>query len=204
VTLASGKVSEGSKQQSADLVQAPGSLGDFAVWQQGTPFFQQLHDDLAALLDGALTQNGDDPNITTELINQVTSRFDPALGTTGSRPANVLVLFTDPVSLDLVDPSGDSVSYNENNNQLNNGIGDSFVSVVGNIEVIVAAAASGAGPAAAIGPADSPSTNYTLTVSDVPATARGGVVLLGQSGDKTMSLTDGLRAGQTTFTLPGF
>jgi hypothetical protein len=60
--------------------------------------------------------------------------------------------------------------------------------VVGNVEVEVIAV-----------PAASASGTYTLTVSDVPATARGGVVVLGTTGDQTQSLTTALQSGTTTF-----
>jgi hypothetical protein len=73
--------------------------------------------------------------------------------------------------------------------QLNDNIDNSFVSVVGNIEVIVAAV-----------PPDISNANFTLTVGDLPATARGGVVLLTQDSDQMQGLTTALQGGTTTFT----
>jgi hypothetical protein len=189
VTLSGVKVTEGSKPQFAGLVQPAGALGDFAVWAQGTPFFQQLHDDLGALLDSALTASNSDAQITTELIDQVMSRLDPALGAAGQRPARLLALWMDPVSFDLEDPNNDRTKYNQGSGQLSPGIPDSWTSVVGNVEVIVVAV-----PA-------SPDPTFTLSVSDVPATARGGVVVLGPAGDTTQALTSALQGGTTTFQL---
>jgi hypothetical protein len=38
-----------------------------------------------------------------------------------------------------------------------------------------------------------------MTVSDVPQNARGGAVLLGDSSDQSVALTDPIRGGDTTF-----
>jgi hypothetical protein len=189
VSLSGSVVTEGSQLLSTNLVQTAGQLGSFSVWQQGTPFFGQLHDDLGAILDAALTGSGDSPSITPQLINQMLSRLAPGLGTAGQRPARLVALWTDPVSLDLVDPSGNDVNYDLGSGQLNNNIDGSFVAVNGNVEAIVVAVPSLTG-----------SAGFTLDVSDVPATARGGVVLLGADSDQTLALTDGLRSGTTTFT----
>jgi hypothetical protein len=198
-TLSTSKITEGVRLQSTNLVQSAGALGSFSIWEQGTPFFQQLHDDLGALLDGALTDGTSDAQVTTELIDQVLTRFDPALGATGQRPVNVLALWTDPVSLNLEDPSGDTTNYNLDNGQVNNGITNTFISVSGNIEVIVVAVPNDTSSANNRQPADGGSSNFTLTVGDVPATARGGVILLGQNSDQTMALTDALQGGTTVF-----
>jgi hypothetical protein len=189
VTLSAAQVTEGSKAEFANLVRPAGALGDFAVWAQGTPFFQQLHDDLSALLDSALTASQSDAQITTELIDQVMSRLDPALGAAGQRPVKLLALWTDPLGFNLADPSNDrNTSYDQGTNQFSNTIPDSFVSVVGNVELEVIAVRTA-----------SASGTYTLTVSDVPASARGGVVVLGTSGDQTQALTTALQNGTTVF-----
>jgi hypothetical protein len=189
VSLSGSVITEGSQLLAANLVQAAGQLGSFSVWQQGTPFFGQLHDDLGAILDAALTASGDSPTITPQLINQMLSRLAPALGAAGQRPVRLVALWADPIPLDLVDPSGNDVTYDPSSGQLTNNIDGSSVAVNGNVEVIVVAVPSLSG-----------SAGFTLNVSDVPATARGGVVLLGADSDQTLALTDGLRGGTTTFT----
>ena len=63
---------------------------------------------------------------------------------------------------------------------------DCFVLVIWNIELIICPVFGG---------------QFTLNVDDVPETARGGVVILRQSGNETTSLTDDLRAGVDTFTI---
>ena len=60
---------------------------------------------------------------------------------------------------------------------------NAFVNVVGNIEILVFPL----------------SGTYNLSVSDVPAGARGGAVLLGTNADQSQALTDALRAGTTSF-----
>src|SRR5262249_45716946 len=158
-----------------------------SVFAQGTPFLSQLHDDLGALLDANLTAQGDDPSITAQLIDQVLSRFSPALGAAGARPVQVVALWLDPVSLDTVDPAVDHLKYDLGTGQLTNDISNSFVSVTGNIEVVVLVVDIG------------DTGTFTLSLGDVPADARGGVVLLGSSGDQTIALTDSIRSGTTSF-----
>src|SRR5262249_42659242 len=63
VSAVGGLVVEGSQLLRPALVTAAGPLGDFGVWKAGTPFLTQLHDNLGALLDAALTQRSDDPDI---------------------------------------------------------------------------------------------------------------------------------------------
>jgi hypothetical protein len=170
-----------------NLVLAAGTLGSFSVFAQGTPLLGQLHDDLGALLDATLTTLGNDPQITPLLIDQVQRRLAPPLGAAGQRPVRLVALWADPVSLDLVDPAGD-LNYNLSSGQLSNTIPDSYVSVVGNVEVVVLAV-----------PADGSTLGLTLNVANVPATARGGVVLLGENTDQTLALTDALQQGVTSF-----
>jgi hypothetical protein len=188
VSLSGTQVSEGSQLLAKDLVLAAGALGNFTVFGQGTPLLSQLHDDLGAVLDATLTAQGDSPQITPLLLDQVLQRLAPALGAAGQRPVRLAALFLDPVSIDVVDPAGDSLSYNLDTGQLSNTISDSFVSVAGNVEVVVVAVPSGG------------SADFTLALSNVPADARGGVVLLGDSSDQSMALTDAIRAGTTQFT----
>jgi hypothetical protein len=184
VSLAQAQVTEGASRLETGLVVAAGPLGSFGAFKAGTPFLSQLHDDLGALLDAQLTSVGDAPSVTARLLAQIQARLDPALGQPGQRPTDVLVLWLDPVPLALTGPGGDSVVYDQQDNTLDNNIQDGYVDVVGNIEVIVLTGPGG---------------QVTLQVSNVPPTARGGVVMLGPDQDQTMGLTDDLRNGTTTF-----
>jgi hypothetical protein len=189
VSLAGTGVAEGSLLEAAGLVQPAGALGNLAVWQHGTPFFGQLHDDLGTLLDRTLAQRGDDPQITPLLIDQMLGRFDPALGTAGQRPARLVALWADPVALNLEGPGGTAIDYNPATGQLSNSFADSFVSVVGNIAVVVLAV-----------PLDSSGPTFTLALANAPASERCGVVLLGGDGDQALALTDQVRGGISVFT----
>jgi hypothetical protein len=186
VSASGGTIVEGSRQTAVDLVLAAGALGDFGVFKTGTRFLTQLHDDLGALLDGRLTAQGDAPTITAGLIDHILSRFDPALGAPGARPTSLLVIWIDPGSIDLEDPDGDEIVYDSDADTLETDIDDGYVDVTGNVEVIVVANASG---------------TFQLGVSDLSATARGGVVVLGTTGNQTQNLTNGLRSGTTSFTI---
>src|SRR5262249_12761160 len=184
VSLQQGAVIEGSRLLASDLVLAAGALGSFDVWHNGTPFLSQLHDDLGAVLDAQLTTLGDASGITAGLLQQIKDRLTPALGAPGQRPTGVLVLVLDPVSATLQNSSGDQIDYNVGDGSLSNTFPDGFVNVIGNIEVIVLNLLGG---------------ELSLQVSDVPATARGGVVFVGEQTDMEESLTDALRAGTTDF-----
>jgi hypothetical protein len=187
VTLANGQVVNGSQITALNLVHAAGALGSLNVFKQGTPFLTQLHDDLAALLDSALTQLGDAPGITAALTGQVQQRFDPALGQAGQRPTGALVLVLDPVGISsLTDQQNNQVSYDLQDNTLTDTFDNGFVDVVGSLEVVVIPTGGG---------------TFTLSVNNVPASARGGVVFAGLSGDQVVSLTDQLRSGQSVFNL---
>jgi hypothetical protein len=185
VSLVQGQVTKGVTRVATGLVQAAGSLGDFGVWKAGTPFLSQLHDDLGALLDAQLTSAGDAAGITGQLLAQVQARLGPAAGAVGQRPTGVVVLWLDPVSLDVTDPSGMHADYNQGTGALSNGLMGGYVNVGGNIDVVVLPASSG---------------QVGLQVSDVPATARGGLVFLGPQGNTQQPLTGALRAGTTSFT----
>jgi hypothetical protein len=156
------------------------------VFHNGTAFLTQLHDDLGSLLDSQLTQLGDAPSITAALQKLLEDRLGPSLGAAGQRPTKVLALWLDPGSLSLADPNGDHAIYDLPTGNFLNDIIDGFLLVIGNIELFVLPSDGG---------------TFQLDVSNVPATARGGAVLFGLTGDKTEDLTDPLRAGTTQFTL---
>ncbi len=70
-SLVNGAISAGDIQTVPDLVSASLPLGDLAVWQTGTPFLTQLHDDLGALLEATLTALGDAPTISPAINSQI-------------------------------------------------------------------------------------------------------------------------------------
>jgi hypothetical protein len=186
VSLSAGQVVNGSQPTAPNLVLAPGGLGSFSGFTQGTPFLTQLHDDLGALLDATLTASGDAPTLTQALLDQIVRRFDPALGPPGQRPTSMLVLWLDPVGLDLHDPGGNQTTYNPSGGTLAQGIPGGFTSVVGNVEVVVV---------------PTPGGTFTLTVADVGALARGGVAFLEEQDTRVQALTDDLRNGTQQFSL---
>src|SRR5207248_11594748 len=96
VSLSGSQVTEGARRTARDLVFAAGALGDFGIFQAGTPFLTQLHDDLGALLDAELSRRGDSPVIPGTIDSQILDRFNPALGPVGQRPVAVLVIWLDP------------------------------------------------------------------------------------------------------------
>jgi hypothetical protein len=182
-----GQVSEGGRIAATDLVFAGGPLGDLGVFPAGTPFLTQLHDDLGALLDAALTRAGDDPAIPGAIDRQILERFAPALGPADQRPVAVLVIWLDPPPIHLLDPRGERAVFDLQDNSLHSTIQQGFVSVAGNVETLVLAFV----PVSV--------QNYLLALTDVPPTARGGAVYLGRDGTEVRPLTADLRAGVTQF-----
>jgi hypothetical protein len=189
VSLETGKAVEGSLVAASGLVLAAGALGDLAVWQTGTPFLTQLHDDLGALLDAELTALGDDPAIPATIDGQIVDRFDPALGPPATRPVSVLVIWLDPVPIDLFGSGGSQVVFNPRDNSLLSTFRKGFVFVAGNVEVLAL-------PFAPTGV-----QNYLLGVDPLPAGARGGVDYFGVTGNQVRDLTAALRAGTSQFLL---
>jgi hypothetical protein len=182
-----GQVTEGSRLAATDLVFAEGALGDLDVFRAGTPFLTQLHDDLSALLDAALTRAGDDPAIPDAIDRQILERFAPALGPADQRPVAVLVIWLDPPSIGLLDPRGERTVFNLQDNSFLNTFSQGFVSVAANVETLVFPLLPGS------------VQNYLLAVANVPATARGSAVYLGRDGNQVVPLTADLRAGTTQF-----
>ncbi|MGD0389028.1 MAG: FG-GAP-like repeat-containing protein [Tepidisphaeraceae bacterium] len=184
VSLANGQLVQGARVEETNLVSSTAGVGRFNNLRSGNLFLTQLHSDLGALLDSQLTQAGDQPAITSVLLTQILQRFDPIFSTPGFIVPPLLVIFLDPVSLDLADPSGDHINYNLQSNALSNPVANAFVSVVSNVEVIVMPIVHG---------------QFDLDVADVPATSRGGVAIIGTQLQETISLTDALRGGQRDF-----
>jgi FG-GAP-like repeat len=189
VSLSGSQVTEGDRLTALNLVFAAGALGDFGIFQTGTPFLTQLHDDLSAVLDAELTRLGDQPTISTTIDNQILDRFDPALGPVGQRPVAILVIWLDPVSPTVVDAQGSRIVYAQQDRSFLNTISRAYVNVTGNLEVIVLPIFAGV------------TETLRLTVADVPATARGGVLYFGTQGNEVRPLTAELRGGTTEFLL---
>ena len=146
VTARNGIIVNGGDFVVTNLVTPAGTPADPSSIAQGTPFLTQLQGDLGAMLDNLLTQNGDDPTITAALDSQILARFAPsfAAGAGGpSSPTSYLIVWFDPVSLDLQSAQGQGVSYSLATNALANNLGQTFVSVGGNVEVVVTANAAG-------------------------------------------------------------
>ncbi len=187
VSLVAGEIHEGVRRTIDNLVVAPGSLGNFDVFANGTRFLTQLHADLGVLLDGVLSDSGDKVQRNTEdLLQQIIARITPALGPVGQRLVSLWVILLDPVSISLVDPEGKSFGYDLQNNKVANSLSRSFVEVGGNVELVVLAQPAGI---------------FQLNVSDVPPLARGGVAYLGNQQDTIQVLTAALRAGERSFQL---
>jgi hypothetical protein len=147
----------------------------------------QLHDDLDALLLAELAALGDVKSISAAIDSQIVARVNPALGAPDKRPIAVLVIWVDPVPVDLFGGKN-QVSYNPQTNSYVSTFSSGFVSVAGNVEMVVL-------PFTPTGV-----QNYVLGVSPTPE-ARGGVDYFGTAGDQALSLTSALRGGQTQFLL---
>lgn len=184
VSVVGAEIFEGALILAPGLVQPPTALGDFRIFEQGTRFLTQLHNDLGALLDSKLTARGDDPAITQQILDQIFARLAPALGPASERLASLLVIFLDPVSIGLVDPAGSSFHYNLETNAVANALPRTFVEVGGNVELVVIAEPSGV---------------YQLDVANVSGRARGGAIYLGRESVEVRSITDALRAGSRSF-----
>ncbi|MGA3065609.1 MAG: FG-GAP-like repeat-containing protein [Tepidisphaeraceae bacterium] len=184
VSVVDGQIVQGAQLDLTDLVTPAGPIGSFTNFASGTPFLTQLHADLGALLDSDLTENGDQPTITPELLDQLIERIQPGLDVPGVTLPPLMVLFLDPVSLDLSDPNGDRVNYDLQTNAVSDQASDAFVSVSGNVEVVVQPVVPG---------------QFTLDVANVPQTSRGGVVLIDANSAESVALTDALRGGSTQF-----
>jgi hypothetical protein len=175
VSLAGNAVSVGGRIV-ADVPAAGGSA-NLQAFAGGTPFLTQLHDDLGTLLDAALNASGDQPDITDALLQQLITRLQPAETAASGIP--FLVLFLDPVQFDLADPQGNHLDYDLHTGDFSSQIANSFVSVAGNIEVVVIPITTGA---------------YVLNVSDVREFSRGGGLLIDSSLEQSISMTDTIRS----------
>ena len=184
VSFVAGQIVEGAIVEVQDLVQPAGALGSFQAFEDGTSFLTQLQNDLSFLLDNLLTEFGDAAEITPTILNQITDRFRVAIGDLTERLTSMLIVFLDPVSLDLVDPGNNRVTFDLQTNEVARTIPNAFVEVGGNVEIVVIPNVNG---------------QYRLDVADVPAAARGGVVFLGRQSEMVQTFTNELRSGTRSF-----
>ncbi len=176
-------VEDGAVLYLNDLVPASSGVGNFSTFASGTGFLTNFHDTLGALLNAALTSQGDDPGITPALLDQAQAAFDPGRTSGGNTPS-FLVLFLDPVGLSLVDPQTRRTTFDLQTNQVTNAQPKTYVEVGGNIEVVIDVDVSGL---------------FLLSVADVDSTSRGGALVIGPEGTQVVSLTDAMRAGVQNF-----
>jgi hypothetical protein len=184
VSLASGAIENGSVVVAANLVAPGGAPGDLGLLTGGTAFFTQLQNDLSAMLDSLLRKMGDDPSIGPDIMNEILARVLPGLEVNGQTPIPLLLLWLDPVSLNLTDSAGARTVYNEQSNAVANTQQRTVVEVGGNVELVVVAGASG---------------NFALNVGDVGASSRGGAAVVAGGTTQVTSLTSALRAGLDNF-----
>lgn len=189
VSRIGGQVTEGDRRTASNLVFAARALGDLAVFQTGTPFLTQLHDDLSALLDAELSRRGDSPGISGTINVQIVDRFSPALGPIGQRPVGMLVIWLDPLSPNFVDPQSSRIVYNQQDNSFVNTVSRAYVNVTGPLELIVLPIFS------------LRAETFSLSVANVAASVRGGVLYFGADGNQVRPLTTELRGGTTEFLL---
>jgi hypothetical protein len=189
VSVSHASVQEGATLTEQDLVQPSSALGDLDVFEGGTRFLTQFHNDLGALLDVQLTASGSGSTATQQLLNQILARFGPALGPAEQRLVSLLVVFLDPASFLLDDPNGRSFSYNLQKNSVANNLPQTFVEVGGNVEVIVI---------------PNPIGTYHMQLADVAASARGGAVFFGNLADQAAGIgsltTEAIDSGDRNFT----
>jgi hypothetical protein len=184
VSFVAGQIVEGAVIEVQDLVQPAGALGSFQTFEDGTSFLTQLQNDLSFLLDNLLTEFGDADAITPAILNQITDRFKVAIGSLRQRLTSMLIVFLDPVSLELVDPGNNRVTFDLQTNEVQRSIPNAFVEVGGNVEIVVIPNVNG---------------QYRLDVADVPPSARGGVVFLGRQREMVQTFTNELRGGTRSF-----
>jgi len=191
VTVTGALVVNGARLTEPGLVTAPVASTAQQSAVVASLFLTELQGDLAALLDQGLRAAVGDSAITTGVNDEILAQYLPlylSQGTvsTGQTPPSFTIIWLDPVSIDLQSPQGVSLSYNLSTNALSNGLGSSFVSVGGNVEMIVMENAAG---------------TFNLDVANVAATAQGGAVELSANGFSSEEFTAQLQGGETGFQL---
>ncbi len=193
VTVTGSLVVNGASLYEPGLVQAP--VGPTVPTPRSgvvaSPFLTQLVGDLTAVLDQGLQAALGDSAITAAVNDEILARYlplyaSPGSGSTKQTLPSFAIIWLDPVSISLQSPQGLNLSYNLSTNAVSNGLGSSFVSVGGNVEMIVMENAAG---------------TFNLDVANVAATAQGGAVVLSAAGVSAEEFTAQLQGGETAFEL---
>jgi hypothetical protein len=184
VSIVDGNVTNGSETDAPRLVLPVSALGDLNVYDSGTPYLTNLHGDIGRILDENLTHQVDTATITKLISQQLAAACGPGLGTPGNRPVEMMIIWLDPVSIDVADPQGKHATYDLKTNKVNNQLPGTYMEVGGNVELLVLADIAG---------------SFKLSVSDVLPSARGGAILLTETGESLISLTDSLQSGLESF-----
>jgi hypothetical protein len=181
VSLPGGNLMEGSLVEGDNLVLPSGPVGDLSVFNRGTAFLTQFHANAGSLLNSLQQTLGDSNTITPSINNQAIAGIGPI-----ANGMQVMVIWLDPVSIDMADPQGARTTFNLRTNTVANNLTNAFIETGGNIEVMVLAGLTG---------------TFTLNLSDVQPTARGGVVIFDEGQVQSVALTDAIRGGTRTFDL---
>jgi hypothetical protein len=182
VSSKSGQVHNGSDFIVPNLVTAAGTPDPTAI-SDGTAFLTQLQNDLSALLNAGLKAGLSDAVITAKINAEIFARFS-AMFAGGTPTVDIGVIWLDPVSLGVQAPQGTQDNYSLATNVATNNVSQSYVSVGGNVEVVVLAGLAG---------------TFKLDVGNVPQQARGGAVVLDSLGNQTVAFTQALQTGTTQF-----
>ncbi len=174
VSVSGGKVGIGT---TVDAVALKKSSADLNTLSQGTSSLTQLDDNMNAYLN-QLSNKSIDPSTAT-LMQQFQGDLLP-----GYSAGRYLLIWLDPVSINLADPSGERTVFDLQTNSFANNSNRTFIEVGGKVEVMVIAAITG---------------TFTLNVSDVQATARGGALILDNGQLQAVALTDAMRGGESSF-----
>jgi len=98
-----------------------------------------------------------------------------------------MALWLDPVSIVLDNQDNEKIEYDLEDDELVVEDNSCYVEVGGNVEIILCAVI------------DTVTALFNLNVSNVPETARGGVILIGPNAEASQNLTNDLRSGVTNF-----
>ncbi len=178
-------IKAGFSRDFVHLVQPTTAIGDLSSFAAGTSFLTQLQNDLQVLLDGSLTELGDDPGITRFLLEQIRSRVLPGLGTASRRATSLLILFFDPFPFSITNRNtAEALGYNRQANTLNRSSSQAYVQVGRNLDFVVIPRAQG---------------SYQLEVSNLPPLPRMGAIILSQNQTEFFDLTTDVRGGRSSF-----